>query len=106
MLSSLLLGAALALGQQGLPVPEAPAPRAAPPATAPDRWLLMKELQGTWEGSVLDSERMQVTGWIEASTNASSAVHSNGPLGFDYRANEFLLQQNWVPRRAACSAAS
>jgi hypothetical protein len=39
---------------------------------------------------------MQVTGWIDSSYTASSADHNNLPLGFNYRANEFLLQQNWV----------
>ncbi len=56
----------------------------------------MKCLQGTWEGSVLDSERVQITGWVDASYTASSADHSNLPLGFNYLANQFLLQQNWL----------
>ncbi len=56
----------------------------------------MQSLQGTWEGSVLDSERLQVTGWVDASYTGSSAAHNNLPLGFNYRANELLLQQNWV----------
>ena len=56
----------------------------------------MKALQGTWPGALLDSERMQVTGWTEGSFTASSDAHSNLPLGFNHRANEFLLQQNWV----------
>jgi hypothetical protein len=56
----------------------------------------MRLLQGTYYGSVLDGNRMQVYGWTEGSFTASSDRHSNLPMGFNYRANEFLLQQNWV----------
>jgi hypothetical protein len=56
----------------------------------------MRELQGTPLGAWLDSERLQVTGWTEGSFTASSAEHNNLPMGFNYRANEFLLQQNWL----------
>lgn len=101
MLSIFLCSAALTLGQDELPSPAPAAPAPAPaaiaaPPTSPDRWLLMKWLQGTWEGSLLDSERMQITGWTEGSFTASSDQTSNLPLGFNYRANEFLLQQNWL----------
>jgi len=56
----------------------------------------MKELQGTVPGSLLDSERMQITGWTEASFTASSVESTNLPMGFNYRANEFAIQQNWL----------
>jgi hypothetical protein len=56
----------------------------------------MKLLQGTGPGALLDTERMQLTGWIDVSFTASSAADSNLPLGFNWRANQFLLQQNWV----------
>jgi hypothetical protein len=39
---------------------------------------------------------MQITGWTEASFTASSDEHTNLPMGFNLRANEFLLQQNWL----------
>jgi hypothetical protein len=79
-------------------VAPAPVPPPSPPPStqAPERWLLMKSLQGTWYGSVLDSERMQVTGWTEGSFTASSVARDNLPMGFNYRANEFLVQQNWL----------
>jgi hypothetical protein len=95
MLQSLLLSAALSLGQVPAPSPatETPPP---PPPPVPDRWLLMKVLQGTGPGALLDTERMQVSGWTEASFTASSAENNNLPMGFNYRANEFLLQQNWL----------
>jgi len=56
----------------------------------------MKSLQGTYPGWLLDGSRMQVTGWTDMSFTASSDSRSNLPMGFNYRANEFLLQQNWV----------
>ena len=95
MLQGLLLSAALSLGQVSPPSPVTVAPPP-PPPPAPDRWLLMKELQGTWAGDLLDTQRMQISGWTEGSFTASSAEHNNPPMGFNYRANEFLLQQNWL----------
>src|SRR5437764_53795 len=83
MFAYLLLSAALATGQTEPPAaalppepliieaPLAPAPApTSPPAklpTAPtaDRWLLMKALQGTWEGALLDENRTQVSGWSD-----------------------------------------
>jgi hypothetical protein len=56
----------------------------------------MKALQGTWEGGFLDSQRMAILGWTEGSFTASTDDRSNLPMGFNYRANEFLLQQNWL----------
>jgi hypothetical protein len=53
-------------------------------------------LQGTWEGSLLDGNRLAVNGWTDLSYTASSDRLSNLPIGFNYRANEFLLQQNWL----------
>jgi hypothetical protein len=93
MLQCLLVSTALCLGQTPLANSETATP---PPPPAPDRWILMKELQGTPLGAWLDSERMQVTGWTEGSFTASSVEHNNLPMGFNYRANDFLLQQNWL----------
>ena len=79
---------------------QTPAEPDVPPVTAPaaatNRWLLMDALQGTWYGDILDSQRMQVSGWTEASFTASTDRHTNYPQGFNDRANEFLLQQNWI----------
>jgi hypothetical protein len=85
-----LLVVVLALGQTPTPAPSPPA------APAPDRWLLMKALQGTWAGALLDDNRLQVSGWIESSYTASSDHFNNLPQGFNFRANEFLVQQNWL----------
>ena len=56
---SLLLCASLALGQAPATPAEAPAPPPAPTTPATERWLLMKALQGTWPGGLLDSERLR-----------------------------------------------
>src|SRR5262245_44824599 len=65
-------GASLGQPETTAPAAEAgPAPSPAP--TQSDRWLLMKSLQGTWQGWLLDSHRMQITGWTVLSVTASSA---------------------------------
>lgn len=90
MVQHLIMVLALAMGQTDATPPESP-----PPAP-PDRWLLMKSLQGTWAGSLFEGNRLQISGWTDASFTASSASNSQLPMGFNYRANEFLLQQNWL----------
>jgi hypothetical protein len=81
-----------------LPPPPAPSP-AAPAAAAPtfpDRWLLMKELQGTWIGSALDGSRTQIYGWFDFNYTFSSVGHTDLPESFNYRGNEPTLEQLWV----------
>src|SRR5207248_10848400 len=56
----------------------------------------MKALQGTWEGALLDENRMAVYGWTEFSFTASTDRVSQLPIGFNYRANEFAVEQNWI----------
>jgi hypothetical protein len=56
----------------------------------------MRQLQGTLPGAFLDGNRMQVSGWTETSFTGSSDAHENLPMGFNYKANQFLLQQNWL----------
>src|SRR5947209_4495058 len=90
--ASLLPVCALAAGQTA-PTPESP-PKPRPPA--PERGLLMEELQGTIVGWFLDGNRIRVTGWTDMSYTASSVAHEQLPMGFNYKANEFLLQQNWL----------
>jgi hypothetical protein len=63
---------------------------------ADERWLLMKTLQGTQFGNALAAHKITISGWTDMSFTASSADHSQLPMGFNYRANEFLLQQNWL----------
>jgi hypothetical protein len=116
MLSILLLSTAFALGQEGQPPPpekpgdeppaativiptaEQPAPGrpASASAPAPDRWLLMKALQGTWYGAALDDSRVAVSGWVESGVTVGTAGSNNLPIGFNYRDNNFSLQENWL----------
>jgi hypothetical protein len=82
-----------------LPPPPAPPATETPPVPPPaaaDRWFLMKELQGTWPGALLDDNRLRLYGWTEMSFTASSDAHDQLPMGFNYLANQFLLQQNWL----------
>jgi hypothetical protein len=98
MLSPLLLSLALVAGQTEAPAAETP-PEAPPPAaaaSAPDRWLLMRALQGTWPGWQLDSRRLMLSGWVDADFTASTNRDNQLPIGFNYRANEFHVQQNWL----------
>jgi hypothetical protein len=74
--------------------PTPPAPTQPPPK--PDRWPLMQALQGTWYGAVLDDDRVSVSGWTEGAFTASTGRRDNSPLGFNWRANDALLQQNWL----------
>jgi hypothetical protein len=56
----------------------------------------MKALQGTWEGALLDENRLAISGWTEMSFTGSTDRDSNLPMGFNYLANQFALQQNWL----------
>ena len=87
-----------------IPAPIAPPPTVAPTAPAPfapgqppppDRWWIMREVQGTWLGALLDDNRVYLSGWTEASYTGSTSRVSNLPVTFNDRANTFLLQQQW-----------
>jgi hypothetical protein len=56
----------------------------------------MRELQGTAPGALLDDNRLRLYGWTDVSFTASSDAHQQLPMGFNYLANDFLLQQNWL----------
>lgn len=92
MLAPMVLSCALAAGQ-ATPSSAAPAPTW---SFGSDRWLLMKSLQGTWQGACLDENHLRVSGWTDMSFTASTDRVSNLPMGFNYLANNFLLQQNWL----------
>src|SRR6516225_6843626 len=79
------------------PPPPPPAVAAAPAGAVPDRWLVMRSVQGSWLGVLLDDNRMSVSGWTEVSFTASSSARRDQlPMGFNFRANDFLLQNNWL----------
>jgi hypothetical protein len=60
------------------------------------RYLLMKELQGTWEGDLIDSERIRVYGWINAAGNVSTSRHSNLPDSYWLVPNRFEMDQTVI----------
>lgn len=96
MHSSTLLFMMFVVGQTG----DAPADitsepsAAASPTAAPG--LLMPLLRESRLGPWLDRSRLQISGWADASFTASSANQQQLPMGFNYEANQFLLQQNWI----------
>jgi hypothetical protein len=98
MLSALILSGALAVGQPpSSPGPEPPTDQVeVPPTPAPDRGLLMKSLQGSWAGVLLDDHRVSISGWTDGSFTASTDRIEQLPMGFNYRANQYLLQNNWL----------
>ncbi len=65
------------------------------PAT-PEPGFLMKALAGTRMGCWLEEHKTTISGWSNFSFTGSSAGQDQLPMGFNYRANEFLLQQNWL----------
>src|SRR5262249_52388635 len=102
MLQPLFLSLALVVGQAEIGAPETPAEQL--PAeeqtmdnTSPaQRWLLMRSLENTWTGKALDATRLQISGWTDMSFTASTVGQNQLPMGFNYAANQFLLQQNWL----------
>src|SRR5262249_24602760 len=38
----------------------------------------------------------QLSGWTDGSFTASTDRHDQLPMGFNFRANDYLLQQNWL----------
>lgn len=40
--------------------------------------------------------QLYVSGWLDGSYTASTDRNNQLPMGFNYKANQFLLQQNWV----------
>jgi hypothetical protein len=89
--------APMMLGIESLPEkPELAAALAPAGQPAADRWFIMKCLQGTAEGALLDGSRIQVSGWTDGSYTFSTDHQFNLPLGFNYVANDFLIQQNWL----------
>ncbi|HEV7998350.1 MAG TPA: outer membrane beta-barrel protein [Planctomycetaceae bacterium] len=77
--------------------PPADAPAATNSAeTPPEPWFLMKSLEGTAVGDFLKREKIEISGWTDLSFTASTDRSSNLPQGFNYLANQFLLDQNWL----------
>ena len=65
-------------------------------ATAATRWPLMRSVQGSWLGALLNDGRVTAYGWTEFTYTTGTASGSNLPVPFVDRANEFLLNQNFL----------
>jgi hypothetical protein len=73
--------------------PDATSPRQRPtPPTRPSQPL--RRRGGT--GDPAPAGELWISGWIDASYTASTDRVQQLPMGFNYRANQFLLQQNWL----------
>jgi hypothetical protein len=95
MISTVLLVGMLALGQPSAEG-SADAPPVSPPAQPAPR-LVMRTLRGTSLGEALDTSGLSISGWTEGSFTASTAgVRDHTPYGWNFLANNFLLQQNWL----------
>jgi hypothetical protein len=57
------------------------------------RYPLMKALQGTWFGDLLDSNRIRVYGWLNGAGNLSSSRKSNTVDSYWIVPNSFQLDQ-------------
>jgi hypothetical protein len=57
------------------------------------RYPLMKALQGTLPGDLLDSQRIRVYGWINAAANVSTSKDSNMPDSYWIVPNSIQLDQ-------------
>src|SRR5262249_27524625 len=62
-----------------------------PPDTT--EWPLMKVLQGTYYGDLLNGSRTRVYGWLNASGNWSTSKNSNMPSSYWIVPNSFQLDQ-------------
>ena len=56
-------------------------------------WPLMKAIQGTWYGDVLNTNRTRVYGWVTAEGNWSTSKHSNTPDSYWVRPNNVDMDQ-------------
>jgi hypothetical protein len=62
-----------------------------PPDTT--RWPLMKALQGTWYGDLLDSNQIRAYGWVNGSGNLSTSRQSNTVDSYWVVPNNIMLDQ-------------
>lgn len=97
MVQIIVLSMMLSVGQADIaPCDSNPVSPASSTMPSDEPFWLMRTLQGTQSGQHIEQHRLQISGWTEASFTASSARYDQLPMGFNYRANEFLLQQNWL----------
>jgi hypothetical protein len=56
----------------------------------------MLALQGTYPGWLLDGNKLQLYGWVDAAFTGSSDRHDQLPMGFNYLSNQAAVQQAWL----------
>ncbi|MCZ2343639.1 MAG: porin, partial [Bacteroidales bacterium] len=95
MISSILMSLLLVHGQTETP-PSEPASESSTPASSDDQWAFMRSLHGSYLGQFLDERQITISGWSELNFTASTDRYDQLPMGFNYRANEFLMPQNWL----------
>lgn len=81
-------GPGAAAGAQGATAPQQPPT----PPTQPSEPLRRRGRTG----ETAPPGQLWISGWLDASYTASTDRVQQLPMGFNYRANEFLLQQNWL----------
>ena len=78
-----------------------------PPVTSPlanpDDWAGGVKAE-IGEVETVDGRPLRVCGWTQGSYTASTDQVSQLPMGFNYKANQFLLQQNWLQIDRAAKA--
>jgi hypothetical protein len=78
-----------------------------PPVTSPlanpDDWAGGVKAE-IGEVETVDGRPLRICGWTQGSFTASTDKASQLPMGFNYKANQFLLQQNWLQIDRAAKA--
>lgn len=64
--------------------------------SADDRWWVMRTLQGTYPGWMMDSHGIQILGWTELALTGSSTNASSLPQGMNYLPHDLTVPQNWL----------
>jgi hypothetical protein len=59
-------------------------------------YLLMNLLRETPLGATADAARFKITGWTDTTFTGSTLSGSLLPIGFNYRGNEWQVQQSWI----------
>jgi Putative beta-barrel porin-2, OmpL-like. bbp2 len=57
------------------------------------QWPLMRQLQGSWYGDLLNDNRIRVYGWINAAGNVSTSRNSNMPSSYWFVPNNVEMDQ-------------
>ena len=63
---------------------------------AAQKFLLMKLLDGRTGGEFLDKSGITIKGYMDMNYTASTASNQNLPMAMNYKANQFLLEQNML----------